>query len=137
MSGADKRLFRRFACELAVEIETADGRIVAGQSKNLSRGGLCLESAEPIAAGAEVTVRVTLVFAADSSSEPLDLPARVVWCTPFGEHAHQVGTQFRPLSSERLTYLDMFLRYLEQQSASERDDESGTGENDEDDPFAA
>jgi Tfp pilus assembly protein PilZ len=135
MSGADKRLFPRFACQLAVELEVPDGRVVAGQSRNLSRGGLCLETAEPVPAGAEVTVRVTLVFDEERSSEPLDLPARIVWCTPFGEHAHQVGTQFPPLSSERLTYLDMFLRYLEQQAASERDD--GSGEDDEDDPFAA
>ena len=134
MSGADKRLFRRFACQLAVEVEAPDGRVLAGQSRNLSRGGLCLETADPVDAGAEVTVRVTLVFDEDSTSEPLDLPARVVWCTPFGEHAHQVGTQFLQLSSERLTYLDMFLRYLEQQAASERDDEDGE---DEDDPFAA
>ena len=135
MSGADKRLFPRFACQLAVELEIPDGRVVTGQSKNLSRGGLCLETAEPVPAGAEVTVRVTLVFDEESSSEPLDLPAQIVWCTPFGGHAHQVGTQFRLLSSERLTYLDMFLRYLEQQAASDRDD--GPDDEDENDPFAA
>lgn len=137
MSGADKRLFPRFACQLAVELEIPDGRVVTAQSKNLSHGGLCLETAEPVPAGAEVTVRVTLVFDEDSSSEPLDLPARIVWCTPFGGHAHQVGTQFRPLSSERLTYLDMFLRYLEQQAASERDSDDSREDDDEDDPFAA
>jgi Tfp pilus assembly protein PilZ len=136
MSGADKRLFRRFACDLAVELETRDGSVLGGQSRNLSRGGLCLETSDPVPAGADVTVRITLVFDEDRSSEPLDLPAQVVWCTPFGQHAHQVGTQFRQLSSERLTYLDMFLRYLEQQAASERD-AGDADEDDEDDPFAA
>ncbi len=135
MTGADKRLFPRFAVQLAVALETSDGRVLAGVSKNLSGGGICLETAEAVPAGADVVVRVTLVFDEERTSEPLDLPARVVWCTPFGSGAHQVGTQFRQLSSERVTYLDMFLRYLEQQAASDRDD--GPDDEDEDDPFAA
>jgi len=135
MTGADKRLFPRFAVQLAVALETSDGRVLTGVSRNLSRGGISLETTEPVADGGDVTVRVTLVFDEERTSEPLDLPARVVWCTPFGADAHQVGTQFRPLSSERLTYLDMFLRYLEQQAASDRDDEPD--DEGEDDPFAA
>lgn len=135
MTGADKRLFPRFAVQLAVALETSDGRVLAGVTKNLSQGGICLETAEAVVSGAEVIVRVTLVFDEERTSEPLDLPARVVWCTPFGADAHQVGTQFRPLSNERLTYLDMFLRYLEQQAASDRD--AAPDDEDEDDPFAA
>lgn len=135
MTGADKRLSPRFSVELAVEIETDGGRVLAGQSRNLSQGGLCLETADPVPAGADVTVRVTLLFDENRSSEPLELPARVVWCTPFGD-AHQIGTRFGPLSSERMTYLDMFLRYLAQQAAS-HDDEADGEDEDEDDPFAA
>ena len=131
MSGADKRVFPRFACQLSVELETRAGGVHAGTSRNLSAGGICLETVDAVAAGEEVVVRVTLVFEDQRSSEPLELPARVVWCTPFGD-SHQVGTQFRPLSKELATYLDMFLRYLEQQSSSSDDDES-----DDDDPFAA
>ena len=135
MSGADKRVFPRFAVQMDVELETRDGRLHRGTSRNLSRGGLCLEVADAIATGEDVEVRVTLMFDDQQTSEPLELPARVVWCTPFGS-THQVGTQFRPLSPDRITYLDMFLRLLEQQSAAAvggAADEDGH----EDDPFTA
>jgi Tfp pilus assembly protein PilZ len=133
MAASDQRVFPRFAVTLAVELETEDGTVHPGVSRNLSRGGVCLETEGAIPAGAEVVVRVTLVFDEDRASEPLDLPARVVWCTPFAD-AHQVGTQLRPLSSEQQSYLDMFLRYLEQQGAP---DEDADEDEDEDDPFAA
>jgi hypothetical protein len=132
VTGADKRVFPRFVCQLTVELQTRSGRTVTGVSRNLSRGGICLESVDPVGIGEDVAVRVTLVFDEERSSEPLDLPAQVVWCTSFGD-AYQVGTQFRPLSQERAQYLDMFLRFLEQQSSS---DEVGDSDDD-DDPFAA
>ena len=135
MSGADKRVSARFAVALSAELETRSGRIHRGIARNLSRGGICLETIDALAAGDEVVVRVRLVFDEDRTSEPLELPARVVWCTSLGD-AQQVGTQFRPLSPERATYLDMFLRYLEQHAPSGPDDGGAEGE-DENDPFAA
>ncbi len=139
MNGADKRVFPRFACQISVELETAAGKVHPGVSRNLSGGGICLETVDAIPAGEEVVVRVTLVFDAERSSEPLELPARVVWCTSFGD-AHQVGTQFRPLSQDRARYLDMFLRYLEQRASPAADDGDGRppsdDEHDDDDPFA-
>lgn len=134
MSAADKRVFPRFACELAVELQSPAGRVHPGVTRNLSRGGICLETVDALAIGDEVVVRVTLVFDQDRTSEPLELPARVVWCTSFGD-AHQVGTQFRPMTQDRATYLDMFLRYLAQQTPPPDD---GDGEDqDESDPFGA
>jgi hypothetical protein len=140
MTGADKRGSPRFAVQLTAEIVAAGGRVHRGESRNLSRTGLCLEIVEALVTGDDVVVRVTLMFDDDRSSEPLELPARVVWCTSFGD-AHQVGTQFRPMTEDRATYLDMFLRYLEQQAASGPDGDDGRGdegdEGDEDDPFTA
>jgi hypothetical protein len=135
MRAADKRVFPRFAVQLSAELETPAGKVHRGISRNLSRGGICLETVDALAIGQEVVVRVTLVFDADRTSEPLEIPARVVWCTSFGD-AHQVGTQFRPLSQDLATYLDMFLRYLEQQAASSHDDDDGDAGSSEDDPFA-
>jgi Tfp pilus assembly protein PilZ len=134
MSGADKRVFPRFACALAVELVTPDGGIHSGVSRNLSRGGICLETVDAVSGGEEVVVRVTLVFADARSSEPLELPAQVVWCTSFGS-SYQIGTQFRRLSEDRATYLDMFLRYLEQAAAAA--DDGNDQDEDDDDPFAA
>ncbi|HLU67807.1 MAG TPA: PilZ domain-containing protein [Kofleriaceae bacterium] len=134
--GVDQRIFPRYAVEAHVELVASSGDVISGVSRNLSRGGLCLESGEEVPAGEEVDVRITLVFDVDRTSEPLRLPARVVWCTPLGD-AHQIGTQFRPLTFEQSTYLDMFLRYLEEPAriaAREAEEKDG---GDEDDPFAA
>jgi hypothetical protein len=128
VSGADKRVFPRYAVEAAVELLWSEG-VARGMSRNISRGGLCCETGNRAPAGETATVRITLVFDAERTSEPLEVQARVVWCTPLGD-AHQVGTQFLPLSREQQTYLDMFLRYLEEQHAT--DDQEP-----EDDPFAA
>ena len=130
--GVDQRLFPRYAVEATVELITRSGEVVAGSARNVSRGGLCLETAAPVPAGADLDVRLTLVFDLEHTSEPLRLPARVVWCTPL-EGGHQVGTQFRPLTAEQSTYLDMFLRYLDESSRAlppEDDD-------DDEDPFSA
>jgi PilZ domain len=83
-----------------------------GRTKNLSRGGLCADLPEPIAAGTDVDVAVALVFADEAQSEALRLPARVAWCTPLDE-GHQVGIAFRPLDAELAQYLGVFLRYLD------------------------
>ena len=99
MSGADKRVSARFAVELSAELEIPSGRIHRGLARNLSRGGICFETTGVLAAGDEVVVRVRLIFDEDRTSEPLELPARVVWCTPLGD-AQQIGTQFLPLSQE-------------------------------------
>jgi hypothetical protein len=53
------------------------------------------------------------VFDETSISEPITLPARVVWATEFDPGQHQVGVSFLALPPVQKTYLDMFLRYLE------------------------
>lgn len=119
-----------------MELITRAGQLIPARARNLSRGGLCLEIATPVAAGEDVDVRITLVFDVDRSSEPLRLPARIVWCTPIGDDVHQVGTQFRPLSSDQNTYLDMFLRYLEEPGRAAAQAGDAGGGDDEEDPFA-
>ena len=86
-----------------------------GRTKNLSRGGLCADVAEPIPTGIDVDVGIALVFD-DAVSEELRLPARVAWCTPLDE-GHQVGVSFRPLDAEHAEYLAVFLRYLDDHKA--------------------
>jgi Tfp pilus assembly protein PilZ len=85
--------------------------VVSGRTRNVSRGGLCADLAEALPVGHDVELDLTLLFEDDSRSEPLRLPARIVWCTAF-EDAHQVGVAFRPLDKERAEYLGLFLRYL-------------------------
>jgi len=84
---------------------------ISGRTSNVSRGGLCATLSESIEVGTAIEVDIQLVFEDDLQSEPLRVPARIVWCTSLDD-GHQVGVRFLPLGSEQAEYLTMFLRYL-------------------------
>ena len=111
-----QRAHPRYAHEAAITLRHGGGLELAGRTRNVSRGGLCADLADPIDNGTEVEVDIQLVFEDDVHSEPLSLPARVVWCTSLDD-AHQVGLSFKPLSAEASEDLTMFLRYLQDQAS--------------------
>lgn len=110
-----EREHRRFAHEAAVSFRVGK-RVHEGRTKNVSRGGLCAVIAEAIPTGTELDVDLVLVFDENSQSDPLRLPARVVWCTSV-DQAFQVGIVFRGLDAQRTEHLTLFLRYLDDASA--------------------
>jgi hypothetical protein len=106
-----QREYPRFAHEAAIAFHV-EGVRHEGRTTNVSRGGLCADLADPVAVGTDLEVDIQLVFDEGTTSEPLRVPARVVWCTAMDD-AHQVGMAFRPLDPELAQYLTMFLRYLQ------------------------
>jgi hypothetical protein len=100
----------RYAHEATITLH-APGRTITGRTSNVSRGGLCATFAEQIAVGTDIDIDLQLVFAEDQQSEPLRLPARIVWCTPIDD-LHQLGVRFLPLADPTAADLTMFLRYL-------------------------
>ena len=110
-SSSDGRKYPRYAVEAAIEFVSPAGA-THGRTRNASRGGLAAEVERPLPPGLTIQVRMSLVFGEDSFSEPLELPARVVWCTPIGDK-FQLGASFIGLSAEKQSYLAMFLRYLD------------------------
>jgi Tfp pilus assembly protein PilZ len=105
-----EREYPRYAHEAAITLN-APGHAISGRTSNVSRGGLCATLSEQIAVGTEIEVDIQLVFEDDLQSEPLRVPARIVWCTSVDD-GHQVGVGFLPLDAERSEYLTMFLRFL-------------------------
>ena len=122
MADRVQRQYPRYALEATVDVMCGDGQVTA-RSKNLSAGGLCADSDEAVATGSEVTLRITLIFDEDTFSEPLELPARVAWCTALGS-THQLGFQFLKLSDETRSYLQMFLRFLDDREEADSANES-------------
>ncbi|HEY0191848.1 MAG TPA: PilZ domain-containing protein [Kofleriaceae bacterium] len=108
----------RYAHAAMITLHTP-GLEISGTTSNLSRGGLSATLSEQIAVGTLIDVDIQLVFSDEAQSEPLRIPARIVWCTSVDE-GHQVGASFLPLDAERAEYLTMFLRYLD---GDEEDDE--------------
>ena len=109
MSHAERQ-HPRYAHDVAVAVHL-DDRVVAGRTRNVSRGGLCANVVAEIPIGKDVIVDITLVFEDDSQSEALRLPARVAWCTTIGSE-YQIGVSFKPLDASRASYLQLFLKYL-------------------------
>lgn len=128
------REFPRFALEVTVDFTAPTGRS-RGRTGNISRGGLAATVDRPLTRGDTVTVRLSLVFDEDTFSEPLDLPARVVWSTQLGKE-FQVGTSFLPLNADQRSYLEMFLRYLEEGNGRREQDHDIDSEDGEPDLFA-
>jgi Tfp pilus assembly protein PilZ len=105
-----QRQHPRFAADVAIKLYVAK-QVTDGRTRNVSRGGLCADTVDAIQLGKDVDVEMTLVFEDQSVSEPLRLPARIVWCTPF-DGGFQIGVSFRPLDKQRAEYLTLFLKYL-------------------------
>jgi hypothetical protein len=105
-----QRQYRRYAYTAAIVLVTPD-QMVSGRTRDMSRGGLCATLTEPIATGTDIDLDIQLVFDDGRQSEPLRVPARIVWCTSI-DNDYQVGVQFRSLTGELAEYLTMFLRYL-------------------------
>lgn len=88
------------------------GKQHQGRTTNVSRGGLAADLAEKLAVGTEVECDLQLVFDDDQQSEPLRVPARIVWCTAL-EEVFQIGVAFKPMDAEKAQYLTLFLKYLD------------------------
>ncbi len=106
-----QRAFPRHAVDAEVTLRHGGVVVAQGRSRNLSRGGLCALVDRPVARGLAVEVAVALVFSSEGVSEPLVLPARVVWCVGY-QQGEQVGVSFLPLDPPTARYLDLFIRFL-------------------------
>lgn len=101
----------RYAHEASLHIRVG-GQEFSGRTTNVSRGGLAADIGGEVKNGQECVVSMVLVFDEDTQSEPLEMEARIVWCTRVDE-GWQVGLAFKPMPSEKVKYLTMFLRYLD------------------------
>lgn len=130
---SDARAHPRYAMELDAEIRF-EGTTIPARSRDVSRGGLCFDTATPIPPGKDVSLNMALVFDEETFSEPLQVRARVVWCTPLGPR-FQVGASFVGLTAEARTYLEMFLRYLKEGLARQAEEKGGGDGNDDEEVF--
>lgn len=106
-----ERQHPRYAHEAAVAFHLPTG-LLEGRTRNLSRGGLCANLADPLPVGSDCDVSIALVFEDNVLSQPLRLPARIVWCTELDD-AHHVGVAFRPLDATLQDHLAIYLSHLD------------------------
>jgi hypothetical protein len=111
-STEDLRRYPRVSVDVQAKIHTADGRQLIARTRDLSRSGMCIITNSALAPGEKLRIELVLLLGPSSSSEPLALFARVVWCTSISG-AFQIGAKFDSLSAKEASFLDMFLRYLD------------------------
>jgi hypothetical protein len=109
--GRTDREHPRYAHEAVVTVRIA-GKQLQGRTTNVSRGGLAADLTDRVPIGAEVEVDLQLVFEDDVHTDPLRVPARIVWCTAL-EDVFQVGIAFKPVDADKAQYLALFLKYLD------------------------
>jgi len=106
------RRYPRFHIDVDASVHTADGRKLMARTRDLSRSGICLVTTGPLESREQLGIELVLLLGPSSTSEPLPLRARVVWCTAIAG-AFQIGAMFDRLSTKEAAFLDMFLRYLD------------------------
>jgi hypothetical protein len=116
----DLRQHPRYAVALECDVKRPDGTQHA-RSRDLSRGGISLNSAEPIQVSTEVELAIALVFGDNTFSEPLRVQALIVWCTRLGDH-YQLGAKFTKVTRETRGYLDVFLKFLDAEPPEDEDE---------------
>jgi len=102
----------RIQVDVQANVVTKDGRKLLARTRDLSRSGICFITTEALPSGESLRIELVLLLGHSSSSEPLPLRARVVWCTVIAG-AFQVGAMFEELSGRESKFLDMFMRYLD------------------------
>ena len=112
VSTEDLRRHPRVSVDVAANVRTADGRKLIARTRDLSRSGMCIITTSALTPGEQLRIELVLLLGQRSSSEPLPMSARVVWCTSIAG-AFQIGAKFDRLTTKEATFLDMFLRYLD------------------------
>ena len=64
---------------------TVGNKPIKARTRNLSRGGVSVMVTDPLNLSTTVELSLVLVFGDNSYSEPLVIPALVMWCTRLGE----------------------------------------------------
>jgi Tfp pilus assembly protein PilZ len=89
----ERRAWERRLCDLHVSFRLADdsdGASFSGHLRNISRGGLCMESTRQFEPGTHLAVELP----GDQADQRSTVLARVVWTAPGGEGTWKVGCAF-------------------------------------------
>lgn len=108
----EARRHPRFSVDVEATVQIGASRPVAARTRDVSRTGVCLITNESISVGSTLRIELVLAFGNNAFSEPLNLAARVVWCTGISG-SFQVGAMYDELTEQQEGYLEMFLQFLD------------------------
>ena len=105
------RAHQRFVIRLSADVTQGERRFTA-TTRNLSAGGMCLESAYPFREDSPLALSLFLVVddVEDETMPPLEVRGTVQWTADDDEeHVHIAGVQFSTISDAQRAWLERFL----------------------------
>jgi len=116
---SEHRAHPRFAVAVRGELEH-EGDTLAGETENLSTGGVALKVRRPVPDGAVVGVFLFLAQDGfeDPDEEPLTTKAAVRWTAEADGGKHMIGLQFAKLEGAKKARLARFLSIVGEEKAS-------------------
>ena len=102
--GRERRKFARLA--LAVDVDFNSGNnFYSGRTRDLSLGGLFVETDVPLQVGAELLLMIRIL------NKPLEIPGEVAWIL-LGDHGEVVGigVRFIELTADARRSIEAFMR---------------------------
>jgi Tfp pilus assembly protein PilZ len=117
----------RFSVQIVAQI-TYDKQILSVSTKDMSRGGICLISSQGIPLGSVIVISMVLMLGKKSFSECFELCGKVVWCTRLDER-YQIGVAFADIDDSTRSFLEMFLKFLNQEIRWSTEAELSTTQN--------
>jgi c-di-GMP-binding flagellar brake protein YcgR len=112
------RQHERVDVEVAAEVDL-EGTVLLAASKNLSAGGVALETESPLPKGATVglSLFLTLEGIEDADVEPLTVQATVVWSTERGPGAYTAGVRYSRMGPAEKLQIETFVKAVQAASA--------------------
>ena len=112
----EQRSATRYTVAVAAEVYLPN-TVLPGRTRNLSSTGVCLDVEQELAEG--ITVGVSLFFTADGiedpDAEPLNVRAKVIWCSEREDTGFSAGARFEDVTEQQTVLIGNFLAALEEQ----------------------
>ncbi len=109
----DHRRATRYDVEVSAEVYTAEA-ILPAATRNLSESGVCFDMDQEL--GEDATVGVSLFLISDGiedpDAEPLNIKAKVVWCSERDDAGFSAGMRFEELGEQGASVIKDFLTQL-------------------------
>jgi hypothetical protein len=112
--GLEQRRAHRYDVAVSAEVYTARA-VLPASTRNLSESGVCFDLDEALGEDAVVGVSLFLVSDGieDPDAEPLNVKAKVVWCSEREDAGFSAGMRFEELPETGQTVIKGFLSQLD------------------------
>jgi hypothetical protein len=113
MPGPELRRAIRYEVGVSAEIYTTDA-VLPASTRNLSDSGVCVDIARALPEDADIGVSLFLVADGieDPDAEPVNLRAKVIWCSERDDTGFSAGMRFEGIGDAETGAISSFLARL-------------------------